>query len=248
MLNTVPADLSKLLMDEYKRGAIVRIKCKGFLTYRTMTELRPGPRLNMVLGPNGTGKSSIVCAICIGLGGHPKLLGRSVKLADYVAHNESVAMIEIELHNPDGANRTIWRQLTRKAEDEEKVTSAWRIDGAAATELQPRQRGRQPPLRPTLPLADEGAAIRPRSGAHLDIGEQREFPRESPRQKRTRAAVAAAVSAQRKVVRGRQHLASLDEPAAVRGALGHSGSYDVAAHVQAAHVSARRHFAAEDGP
>ena len=121
-------------MDEYKRGAIVRIKCKGFLTYRTMTELRPGPRLNMVLGPNGTGKSSIVCAICIGLGGHPKLLGRSVKLADYVAHNESVAMIEIELHNPDGANRTIWRQLTRKAEDEEKVTSAWRIDGAAATE------------------------------------------------------------------------------------------------------------------
>ena len=25
----------------------------------------------------GTGKSSIVCAICIGLGGHPKLLGRA---------------------------------------------------------------------------------------------------------------------------------------------------------------------------
>ena len=121
--------IGSFVMDKHKRGAIVRIKCKGFLTYRTVTELRPGPRLNMVLGPGGTGKSTIMCAICIGLGGHPKLLGRSVKLADYVAHNESVAMIEIELHNPDGANRTIWRQLTRKAEDEEKVTSAYRRRG-----------------------------------------------------------------------------------------------------------------------
>ena len=34
------------------------------------SESRPGPRLNVVVGPNGTGKSSIVCAIALALGGN----------------------------------------------------------------------------------------------------------------------------------------------------------------------------------
>ena len=40
-------------------------------------ELCPGPGLNVIVGPNGTGKSSIVCGICLGLAGHPRLLGRA---------------------------------------------------------------------------------------------------------------------------------------------------------------------------
>jgi len=46
----------------------------------------PGPGLNVIVGPNGTGKSSIVCGICLGLAGHPKLLGRAkeVGLFTYV--------------------------------------------------------------------------------------------------------------------------------------------------------------------
>lgn len=51
----------------YVAGSIVRIKCKGFMTY-DMVEFTPGPNLNMILGPNGTGKSSIAAAIAIGLG------------------------------------------------------------------------------------------------------------------------------------------------------------------------------------
>jgi hypothetical protein len=35
---------------------------------------KPGPRLNLVLGEDGTGKSSIVCAIGIGLAGEPQVL------------------------------------------------------------------------------------------------------------------------------------------------------------------------------
>lgn len=42
------------------------MKLTDFLTYDD-AEFRPGPYLNMVLGPNGTGKSSIACAICLGL-------------------------------------------------------------------------------------------------------------------------------------------------------------------------------------
>lgn len=53
-------------LQSYVPGSIVRMKLTNFLTYDD-AEFRPGPYLNMVLGPNGTGKSSIACAICLGL-------------------------------------------------------------------------------------------------------------------------------------------------------------------------------------
>lgn len=57
---------------EYKPGSIVRIKVTNFVTY-TSAEFFPGPKLNMVIGPNGTGKSTLVCAICLGLGWGPQV-------------------------------------------------------------------------------------------------------------------------------------------------------------------------------
>jgi len=50
----------------------VRIKLENFVTY-DFVEFRPGPHLNMVIGPNGTGKSSIACAICLGLNFPPSV-------------------------------------------------------------------------------------------------------------------------------------------------------------------------------
>ena len=44
----------------------------NFMTYSDV-EMEPGPRLNVILGPNGTGKSSFVCALCIGLSGSTKV-------------------------------------------------------------------------------------------------------------------------------------------------------------------------------
>jgi hypothetical protein len=58
--------------DGYKPGSIVRIKVTDFVTY-TSAEFFPGPKLNMVIGPNGTGKSTLVCAICLGLGWGPQV-------------------------------------------------------------------------------------------------------------------------------------------------------------------------------
>ena len=51
-------------------GSVVRIKMVNFMTY-DYVEFRPGPHLNMILGPNGTGKSSIAACIAIGLGFQP---------------------------------------------------------------------------------------------------------------------------------------------------------------------------------
>ncbi len=57
-------------MEKHQPGAIVRVKLTNFVTY-TSAEFFPGPSLNMVIGPNGTGKSTLVCAICLGLGWAP---------------------------------------------------------------------------------------------------------------------------------------------------------------------------------
>eukprot|EP00978_Attheya_sp_CCMP212_P027624 scaffold92980_cov42-Attheya_sp.AAC.2 len=54
-------------------------------------------RLNVVVGPNGTGKSTILCAICLGLGGQPPLLGRADDARLFIMHKKEVATIEIEL-------------------------------------------------------------------------------------------------------------------------------------------------------
>ena len=53
--------------DVYQPGSIVRVKLINFVTY-TFAEFHLGPSLNMIIGPNGTGKSTLVCAICLGLG------------------------------------------------------------------------------------------------------------------------------------------------------------------------------------
>ncbi|KAL2820050.1 P-loop containing nucleoside triphosphate hydrolase protein [Aspergillus granulosus] len=82
--------------DGYKPGAIVRIKVTDFVTY-TSAEFFPGPKLNMVIGPNGTGKSTLVCAICLGLGWGPQHLGRAKDTGEFVKHGCREATIEIEL-------------------------------------------------------------------------------------------------------------------------------------------------------
>lgn len=56
--------------EPFQPGSLVRVKLTNFVTY-TAAEFHPGPSLNMVIGPNGTGKSTLVCAICLGLGWSP---------------------------------------------------------------------------------------------------------------------------------------------------------------------------------
>ena len=43
--------------------------------------MKAGPNVNLVIGPNGTGKSTIVCAICLALAGKPKILGRATNVS-----------------------------------------------------------------------------------------------------------------------------------------------------------------------
>ena len=67
-----------------------------FRTY-SRVEIFPEPGLNVVIGPNGTGKSTIVCGICLGLAGSPKILGRQTTIPEFIKHGQSMAVIEIDL-------------------------------------------------------------------------------------------------------------------------------------------------------
>ncbi|KAI8871311.1 P-loop containing nucleoside triphosphate hydrolase protein [Ramicandelaber brevisporus] len=124
--------------SQHRNGSIVRIAIKNFLTYYQV-EFYPGPRLNMVVGPNGTGKSSIVCAIALGLGGAPNILGRAKEISEFVKTGENKAHIELEVmirrKNPHSENGpdlmktcVIRRSFTRDGNQ-----SNWKIDGKHAT-------------------------------------------------------------------------------------------------------------------
>ncbi|XP_066470209.1 structural maintenance of chromosomes protein 5 [Tiliqua scincoides] len=95
---------------QFVEGAIVRIAMENFLTYDSC-EVYPGSNLNMIVGANGTGKSSIVCAICLGLAGKPSIIGRADKVGHYVKRGCNKGMVEVEVFKPPN-NVIIKREMS----------------------------------------------------------------------------------------------------------------------------------------
>lgn len=56
-LNSHISSVGEEDMKEFPVGAILSLKLENFMTY-DFTELHPGPGLNVVVGPNGSGKVS----------------------------------------------------------------------------------------------------------------------------------------------------------------------------------------------
>lgn len=100
---------------------------ENFLTY-DICEVSPGPHLNMIIGANGTGKSSIVCAICLGLAGKPAFMGRADKVGFFVKRGCTKGMVEIELYRTSG-NLVITREI-----DVAKNQSFWFINKKSTTQ------------------------------------------------------------------------------------------------------------------
>ncbi|ORY46464.1 P-loop containing nucleoside triphosphate hydrolase protein [Rhizoclosmatium globosum] len=148
---TPPFDSVHEHQDKYITGSICLIRLTNFVTYNKV-EFRPGPNLNMVIGwawsenwctkllklhtatpssnarPNGTGKSTIVCAIALGLGGKPEILGRAKELKEFVKKNQDQATIEIELKTDDGSI------LIERSFKHNSNNSSWKVDGRVVTE------------------------------------------------------------------------------------------------------------------
>lgn len=84
----------------------------------------------MVIGPNGTGKSTLVCAICLGLGWASEHLGRAKEIGLFVKNGSTEAVIEIELAaGSERATNPVIRRLIRKEDNK----SVFWIDGKVSS-------------------------------------------------------------------------------------------------------------------
>ncbi|KAK4102068.1 SMC5-like protein [Parathielavia hyrcaniae] len=108
--------------SEFQPGAIVRVKVQNFVTYEE-AEFFLGPNLNMVIGPNGTGKSSLVCAICLGLGYASSVLGRASAFGEFVKHGKDEAEIEVELQRkPEQAENHVVGLCIKREDNSRRFT------------------------------------------------------------------------------------------------------------------------------
>lgn len=77
--------------------------------------------MNIIIGPNGTGKSTLVAAIVLGMGGKPELLSRSSALADWIKHGCNEALIEIHIFHDETSTIVFQRHFTAEGMDEFKI-------------------------------------------------------------------------------------------------------------------------------
>ncbi|GFR42391.1 hypothetical protein Agub_g3263 [Astrephomene gubernaculifera] len=119
----------------FAKGAVKEVKVYNFMTYGGPVTIKPGPRLNLVLGPNGTGKSSFVCALCLGLNGSPKTLGRADNLRDFVRRGCHSFWTEITLSSGGEGRDHVVRRTVKTWHDHgtDRYESKWTINGRDAT-------------------------------------------------------------------------------------------------------------------
>ena len=118
---------------QYSHGCIVRLRVENFMHY-TDQVLEPAPGFNVVIGHNGSGKSALISAICLGLGGDIDTLARNESVTTFVKRGAREARITIQLHNAcEGDNWVVSSCITDKG----KIS--WSLGGEKATKLQVRR-------------------------------------------------------------------------------------------------------------
>ena len=92
--------------------------------------VEPLPGFNVVIGHNGSGKSAIVNALCIGLGGDIESLQRCENLTTFVRRGAKEANISIELYNREGENWVVESSLSARGK------LSWSLGGRRASKDQ----------------------------------------------------------------------------------------------------------------
>ncbi|XP_049298209.1 structural maintenance of chromosomes protein 5 [Anopheles funestus] len=110
-------------MSQSVVGKIASVSLKDFVTYDSVV-LYPDEHLNIILGPNGTGKSAIVAGIVLGMGGTCKLLSRCDNIDSYIKNGKERATIRISIYRDK--NRAV-RWFSRSFDHD--CVNTYEIDG-----------------------------------------------------------------------------------------------------------------------
>ncbi|XP_039529137.1 structural maintenance of chromosomes protein 6 isoform X2 [Pimephales promelas] len=80
-------------------GVIESITLRNFMSHHSLGPFKFGPNVNFIVGNNGTGKSAILTALIVGLGGKATTTNRGTSLKGFVKYGESSADIKVKLKN-----------------------------------------------------------------------------------------------------------------------------------------------------
>ena len=116
------------LHSSFGAGAIKRIYLKDFMVH-TQLEINCSAQVNLIIGANGSGKSSVVCAICLGLGGDTGDMQREKSVSEFIRSGQQQSTIEITVQGSERSfEYKIQRVLIREANKSE-----WSINGETCT-------------------------------------------------------------------------------------------------------------------
>ncbi|XP_062569869.1 structural maintenance of chromosomes protein 6-like, partial [Saccostrea cucullata] len=87
-LNTREADI----------GIVEKICLKNFMCHSRL-EISLGPHVNFIVGRNGSGKSAVVTALVVGLGGKASVTSRGSTIKSFIKSGKNMAETEIHLRN-----------------------------------------------------------------------------------------------------------------------------------------------------
>ena len=151
ILSNVRAPLSSTLTPRrllLENGALLHIHLENFKSHANFS-MRFGPRLNFIVGRNGTGKSSILAAMIAALGGNPNkhsgTAGGAKSAGGLIRDGASYGLVELTIANggpdpftfeglapPEAAGElTVTLRLTRSIQggNNNKISSAYSING-----------------------------------------------------------------------------------------------------------------------
>ncbi|KAJ8311272.1 hypothetical protein KUTeg_011176 [Tegillarca granosa] len=85
-------------VNEADIGIIERISVKNFMCHNRL-DIRLGPHVNFIIGRNGSGKSAVLTALVVGLGGKASVTNRGSTVKSFIKVGKQTAELQIKLRN-----------------------------------------------------------------------------------------------------------------------------------------------------